>query len=226
MPNYVNNQKWGRWAIWFQIGILFFLLLTILSVGLDYMNLAFFARGQEYPVNIYDPALLKTVLKTLWALLVLPGVGVYLWWLYRAYGNLHIIASGWRFNCKMAAIGWVIPIANLFIPYLVIDDLFRLTSEYLRINYSKVYYRLWWFFWLFTQLLGLAAFWRLKDLYTLEQVITANKYMLCYYTVFSISIGLNVKTIKDYVKMETLLYQQITDQEKGVIPSRAGNEII
>lgn len=209
MSGYAANQKWGRWAIRFQVLGLVFLLLCMLAVYLDYKNLAFFMRGQQYTYHLFFRLPLQRVLKVLWVVLILPGGGIYLWWLYRAYSNLHWITAGWRYRSEMAVIGWLIPVANLFIPYFIINDLFRLTANRLHIGCANICYRSWWFFCVLTQLLGMVVFWHLGRLHNLEQMLAADRYLFYYYLMVFIMVVLNIKVMQDYIKMENILYEQV-----------------
>ena len=177
---------------------------------MDYVNLACFIRGQENPWQAWLG--LSSFLKPLWLLLIFPGMVIYLWWFYHAYRNLHLITKEGRYNCKMGVIGWLIPLFNLFIPYQIVDDLFRLTNMKLGKKYSKVFYRLWWFFWIMCHLFVVMILRHLQNLNSIGHLMTADKWLFCYYALVLITVGLKIKTLYDYWIIESMLYQKVVLQ--------------
>ena len=91
---------------------------------------------------------------------------VFMAWAYRAYENLPALGIGdRRYWTAWAVLGWVLPGANLFVPKLLIDDVWRASSPSLPArppsNWQKrpvgdVVHR-WWTLWLVTPALAVVV---------------------------------------------------------------------
>jgi hypothetical protein len=53
---------------------------------------------------------------------VVPAAALTIWWTYRVRRNLDALGAQPRFAAGWAVAGWLIPVANLVLPYLVLRD--------------------------------------------------------------------------------------------------------
>jgi len=134
-------------------------------------------------------------------------------WFSRAYSNLHQKVTGLSYSKGWAIGSWFVPILNFYRPYRIMEELYCKTETLLierkilsdedsLISYPVVW---WWF-------LSIVSFFINRVLYklkteTIEQLIS-------YTTIYIISdiIGvlfalITIKLIKNYSKMESLLFQ-------------------
>lgn len=152
------NQKRSRNAI-FMIWV--FTLLYAIPI---------FFEGFEYLyVDEYDESLGTIIFYLLWGLfsflaiiaMILSAV-TFIMWFRRAYYNLHQKVTGLSYTDGWAASSWFIPLANLFVPYAIMRDLYTRTNVLLeqsdspKLRLSNV--KIWWGLWIISGIVEWTSF--------------------------------------------------------------------
>ena len=143
-------------------------------------------------------------------------------WFRRAYANLHTVSNNLMYSEGWAAGAWFIPILNLFRPFQIMKDLYLKTNSYLSSKvegFKKVpndgLINSWWALWIIGNFLGNAVLrlsMRAEDIDDFLQLTNLSM----------ISAGLGIPTalfiiklIKDYSKLETLMFKIDSGEEIG-----------
>jgi len=129
-------------------------------------------------------------------------------WFSRAYSNLHrkvtglLYSKGWAIGC------WFVPILNFYRPYRIMKELCRKTETLLSIekpNLSETI-DVWWFLFIVSAFVDRAL--------SRFETETTIKQLMLYTTIYFFSSIINIlyalitiSIIKDYSKMESLLFQ-------------------
>ena len=135
-------------------------------------------------------------------------------WFRRAYFNLHTQVNYLEHDEGWAAGAWFVPILNLFRPYNIMRELYNETDELLKKKVEGYTTMLrgtavgwWWFFWIIAGFLGNASFRLAMHAESVEELINVTVINMASNIVGIPSALLAVKVIKDYSKMEDILYQ-------------------
>lgn len=202
----ISSEKRARFATVF---ILISVCITVLmglvgSLGVLIRQGTFFAVDQNV-INVYIAVSGFVVLA--FVMMILASAITFIMWFWKAYGNLQelgcwtLSARGWTIGC------WFIPIANLYLPYMFMREMFDGVNDLLKdrneLNVKWASTRLvlsWWI--LSAMMVVLNQFTRQLDLYFLNN---HGMYLL----VLIVTIGftvvsgiLAVRMIRSYVEAE------------------------
>ncbi|HCO66828.1 MAG TPA: hypothetical protein DIT04_03600 [Dysgonomonas sp.] len=145
-------------------------------------------------------------------------------WFRRAYFNLHEAGVPVNYSEKWAALGWFIPIANIFVPYRIMKELHTKTygllnqgehHECRRPNISRI--SIWWALWIFTGIIETISF----RIYRFDEADIASTYLSVIACILTIPLTfVTVNLINDYSDYEDALANVNSDsdfitQEKG-----------
>lgn len=157
----------------------------------------------------------------LYVIIYIISAVMFIMWFRRAYYNLHLEVKNLSYKEGWAAGGWFVPIANLFLPYKIMKELYietqKLRTRY-QIDFNKklvtTFMGWWWTIWIinrfFLQFLNQYA--RREE--TIHEIIYSTMG-----TMVSNIIGiplalLAIKVIKDYAEAEKILFKIKTDHER------------
>lgn len=129
--------------------------------------------GQEYTADYYDedniPLLIYAVIVGMGGILTF-GVAIisavtFIMWFRRAYYNLHQTPIPLSYSERWAAIGWFVPIMNLFVPFQIMKDLYQKTNIIFQQNLKTCSIQLktsnlapWWILWIITEIIDRIVF--------------------------------------------------------------------
>ncbi|MGJ8684603.1 MAG: DUF4328 domain-containing protein [Nonlabens sp.] len=126
-----NNQDRKKVAV---IAIYFAMamdVINIIGVSINYYNLA----GNDIPDFMGTMSYYLDILSGTAQLIVALIVGIlFIMWFRRAYWNLHQLVKNLDHGEGWAAGAWFVPILSLFRPYNIMQELWKDTPQYLKMN--------------------------------------------------------------------------------------------
>lgn len=151
------------------ITALHILLGTQIVSIISYLMLYFSSKPSYDPLEIVD---LEEIRRTVFFssiayvlnMVAVLSMGIcFARWFYRAYSNLHTMYDHLSCERYWAVLGWLIPVINLYRPYAIMKEMYRLTANYLHLsapdenkaNLSLDRVSLWWSLLLTRQILVL-----------------------------------------------------------------------
>lgn len=211
-----NKARAGR-----TITALHILLGTQIVLIISYLMLYLSPRPPYSPLQIVDfdeirrAVFFSSVSYYLYGMAIL-GVGIcFIQWFYRAYKNLHTVYDQLSCESYWAVLGWFIPVINLYRPYSIMKELYKLTADYLyfaktdeekyHLPLDKV--SLWWALLLTRQVLILMSLGFLNSSYINSPNISQNGSIFgILLTIFSIVITLiTIRIVRHYSIAEELM---------------------
>jgi heme/copper-type cytochrome/quinol oxidase subunit 2 len=136
--------------------------------------------------------------------IMMGSLVTFLIWFYRAYSNLHEKAPNLKRKRYWAILGWVIPIVNLYLPYLIIKEMYAniaiLTNNPSAQESIKKWttINLWWTLYILGWILDIVYY---ISIYPKTSVI----FDVVTYILIVPSVWLTVKIIQDYCRFEEQL---------------------
>src|SRR5688572_6218314 len=122
-----HNGKRAVVAIVFLCVLAGFEALQLPMEAWDYAQFNASDTGTLTQAQVDRLNLAYTVLEALWALAAMGWLIAFLMWQYRAVKNVRIVTGDSRSGPGMSVAWWFIPVANLFMPWLVLKDLWART---------------------------------------------------------------------------------------------------
>lgn len=147
-------------------------------------------------------------------------------WFRRAYYNLHQKLEPLSYSEGWAAGSWFVPILNLFRPYRIMKEMYTETQHFLlrrgidfKESLSARTVGIWWTLWIISSILGQVVFrLSLKEVY-IEDIITST-FLAMISNIVNIPLAFAaVKVIKDYARVEPLLYEFNFEEESQIFNS-------
>ena len=130
----------------------FFRFMVIIQLGLIINEVSIFISYNDYGGIDVTQSDINIGGYLLFLLLYLLAGIFFIRWFRRAYYNLHSLGTmKLRYNEWWATGGWFVPVANLFIPFQVMKDIYGKTQEAIpdrQFIYSNAGIGWWWFFFL------------------------------------------------------------------------------
>lgn len=204
------------------------IILAIESAGFIIAILKFLIyfseNGIVYYENEYNTLeIIYGYIAILYIIVSVISVITFLRWFYRAYDNLKIATKNTTYSSGWAIGFWFIPIVNLFMPYLVMKDLYVKTDR--KLLHENILYRhrlktnyigWWWALWIIAWWIGkitLRVGWNAESgviesfdehIFTLAESIC--RIFLCMITII---------VIKDYAEAEKMLFEMEENNNSG-----------
>lgn len=160
----------------------------------------------------------ETLIGLLYSLTFIVSAVTFIRWFRRAYYNMHQKVTYLSYGEGWAAGGWFVPILNWFRPLQIMNELYQYTPEFLAKSNIVVSQKLtkgilgvWWTLWVGNNILANASFQFSRRAEDIGDYILMNNLSMIS-NVVGIPLALiTIKVIKDYAKMEPLLFQ--TEEE-------------
>lgn len=142
------------------------IVITVIAVFADFYDFYSYANLAPgiNPNEVFLPSDAVNVIVVLVQVLFSIILGItFLWWIYRTNKNLRALddreemtfTPGW-------AVGWYfIPIANLFKPYQVMQEIWRVSHKN-ESGTSQALLRWWWVLWVISNIIG-QVLWRMSN---------------------------------------------------------------
>lgn len=224
-----HNEQRGKTAmilIWTVMAI-----STIISVAsaVDVFLLLQYADGQELSQTAADISdIVLRVSGYLYIAAYIISAFTFILWFRRAYYNLQVITGNTEYTDGWAAGSWFIPVANLFIPYNIMKELYTKTDQYLFVDdnedysdnrLSTNYIGWWWALWIICNVFGRVISKAMDKAETLDGIIISR----IFYTGFSLSsiilAFITIIVIRDYTEAEKRIYN-IKQNSENLLPEK------
>ena len=185
------------------------------------------AHGQEISqtaIDICDMSL--TASYGLFAIAYIISIITFIRWFRRAYYNLYTITGVTDYGDGWAAGSWFVPIANLFMPYNIMKELYVKTDRYLSVednaDYSENrlrtdYIGWWWALWIIS---GIGGNISIKVIYNLESwdSIIFGKMISLGCLLLSIVLAfVTIIVIRDYADVESQLLEMEQNKKSDIL---------
>ncbi|MDQ6885331.1 MAG: DUF4328 domain-containing protein [Candidatus Dormibacteraeota bacterium] len=150
-PAWARPYRSGRlWAVvvtvLLALTVLYFLVLIVIITFPDPFYATFDQNALDWVVRFGDLPLL-----------VLAAVS-FLAWFARAYRNLPALGGqNLQWSPRSAVLWWFVPLANLFMPYRIMAEIWKVSSEGRHALAGRVLLLAWWLTWLAAQIFGNAT---------------------------------------------------------------------
>ena len=209
-PSLRPNRERAK-GVMYTMGLALALMIPVLLIQGLWARIAFLiTHAEQVPIAVLGASLLAQMALVFLMLIVSIITLIYfLSWFHRAYYNLRLIKGKTRYAPGWAVGGWFIPIVQLFMPYQIMNELFRDTKRTLLEAYPdcskqlpKNLAGLWWTILLLpiipTSIMTLS-------LYIPVAIIVLNISNIVYLALNIAFPLITMKIIYDYSKMEKLL---------------------
>lgn len=212
MPRIRYNEQRAKNAITF---LLLVLLVEVLKILAYYSKGTFLEAAPDYG-RVAIIAFINAGI----------GIGAFvsmIMWFRRAYNNLHLSGKAHlNYSESSAAWSWFIPIFNFLRPYQIMRELWgqtihilRKNSQHLRLDIPNNWQGilgLWWFFWVSSALVGVAARRSLRGA-DIESLTSLNDLQI-FYTLLKIGFTLCfVYIIHTFRPLEEKLFESLAHEE-------------
>ncbi|HTL82250.1 MAG TPA: DUF4328 domain-containing protein [Bacteroidia bacterium] len=207
-----------------------FSMLFLIAAGyfIYYIYHHFYPSDEEQ----FQPAIQPFVLFSFEHIMlaVIAGLSIYtiiffLCWIGRAYSNLaELHVRGLAFSPGLAVGGWFIPLANLYIPYRAVSDIWKKTNEAL-CNFTKTEMKdetnpafSWWTFWLIASIVPIfVAYDQVLNATTQSAHAPSNVFIFSMIGSGSrvISLYLAIRMLRKIRKREKALRSALEEMMKG-----------
>ncbi len=200
--------------------VLFTDVLNLASSLMQYELLDRIATGENFTqaeANAND--LRETAVGILSVVMILISAITFIMWFRRAYYNLHQKINYLKYDEGWAAGCWFVPFVNLVRPFQIMQELFNETIAYLKKMKQEIPFDtntallgFWWTFWIIDNIIGQVIFRYARNAETLDQMTTLTVGYIVESSLSIICALIIIKIIKDYSKLETLLYE-VNDED-------------
>lgn len=134
------NERRGKAAMTLIWIIMAICTVMVAASAIDVFLLIQYSHGleiSEFAINISDSTL--NIGGYFFIAAYIISAITFILWFRRAYYNLHILIGSTEYGNGWAAGSWFIPIANLFIPYNIMKELYEKTDQYLFVDDNEDY---------------------------------------------------------------------------------------
>ena len=147
----------------------------------------------------------------------------FIMWFRRAYFNLHQKVNHLEFTEGWAAGSWFVPILNFIRPYQIMKELYVETENYLvknKENYTKLLniniVTIWWFSWIIISIFDRISSKLITSAKTIDEISNATLFNIVDEFVTLPLCIIAIKVIKDYSKVETILFENDRLEKKSI----------
>lgn len=220
-PNY-QRAKNAIILIWIMLGLE---IISFVSGYFQYRLLQTIAKGGEISMTAARMNdMREKIIGIIYLLTYIVSAVIFIQWFRRAYFNLHQKVEHLSYSEGMAAGCWFIPFVNLYRPYQIMRELYRETRLINSIDYNSKttrYINWWWGLWITNGVFGQIIFRTSLKAKSIEALINTTTISMIGNIVGLILSLITIKVIKDYAKLESLLFEvkeEVTTQDKLILP--------
>jgi hypothetical protein len=201
-----------QWLRWLLIATALAYLIFGLSKLAQWHVFAALRDGNE-PSEIAMTIVLQSIVLryglpgTLMSLVITGTIALFMIWTYRASANIHALgAQGFRFTPGWAVAWYWVPIANLWMPYHVMREIWRFSRNPVGPQPDTTSRLLpwWWFCWLAVVIGGSVQLRWSAPMHGLEEVISAEPLSIAASVLAIITAGLAMALINRICALQVL----------------------
>ena len=222
-----NDQR-ARYAI-AMIWVILFLNTVILIIELISLMIheGFIPAGDMPDFLIWLLITGHSYASILIFIAVIVSIVTFIMWFRRAYYNIGLRVNDLLYADGWAAGAWFIPVINLYMPFQIMRDLYKLTEKYMTLcmkepykgNLKTNYVNLWWTLWIMSFIinyLSVKVVWNVEDINT----TSTNSFVAVIGAILQIALCVvTIVVIKDYSEAEKVLIEERPEEsEYGLTP--------
>jgi hypothetical protein len=209
---YRDPRRTTQWLRWLLIATALIYLISGIS-NLAQWHVFAAVRDGSIPSEIAMRIVLESIelryglLGALRSLVIVGTMTLFVTWTYRTNGNIHALGGqGIQFTPRWAVAWYLVPIANLWMPYQVMSEIWRVSRDPTAPP-SEMTSRLlqwWWLCWLALLIAGsIHLRWSIPA-HGLEEVFSAEPLSIAFSMLAIISVGLAFVLIKRICALQVL----------------------
>ncbi|NOU60392.1 DUF4328 domain-containing protein [Marinifilum caeruleilacunae] len=207
------NQKLANALMWVMWLVLATQLLGMLSHYMQYNLLTSALNGETVTTQMAEDNDIRHTLIMLVHYLAFIGSAVlFAIWFYRGYKNYHTRFKHPSYNKSWAIWGWIVPIASLFIPYKIMNEMYNdskkklleFSEDYSFINMTSLI-TFWWVLWILSNFVSNIVSKFFEDEETIQGLIDYSMAEMILGVFFIPAAIITFKLIKDYSFIEEKL---------------------
>jgi hypothetical protein len=171
------------------------------------------------PLDVTLNDLREQSIGVLYLVVYIVSTVTFIQWFRRAYFNLHLRVDNLLHPEGWAAGSWFVPIISLFRPYQIMEELYNesndlLEKKGLNVNGLSTKYLFWWWaLWILSSLVGQVVIRYTLNAESLDDMIFATTSGM-FQNIINIPLALlAIKVIKDYSKVEPILFDMKDEEE-------------
>ena len=195
-------------------------IVSFISGYFQYDLLESAANGASItPVTATLNDLREQIIGIIYLIVYIISIVTFIQWFRRAYYNLQLKVPNLLFTDGWAAGSWFVPIISLFRPYQIMEELYNESSDLLEkkgLNVSGLstkYLFWWWALWILSSLVGQVVIRYTLNAESLDDMIFATTSGM-FQNIINIPLALlAIKVIKDYSKVEPILFDMKDEEE-------------
>ena len=195
-------------------------IVSFISGYFQYDLLESAANGASItPVTATLNDLREQIIAVIYFIVQIISIVTFIQWFRRAYYNLQLKVPNLLFTDGWAAGSWFVPIISLFRPYQIMEELYNesndlLEKKGLNVNGLSTKYLFWWWaLWILSSLVGQVVIRYTLNSESLDDMIFATTSGM-FQNIINIPLALLViKVIKDYSKVEPILFDMKDEEE-------------
>ena len=164
----------------------------------------------------------EQIIGVLYLIVYIISTVTFIKWFRRAYFNLHLRVDYLLHTEGWAAGSWFVPVISLFRPYQIMKELYEESSELLEkkgINdndLSTRYLGWWWALWIVSSIVGQFVLRYTMNAESIDELIFSTTSSM-FQNILNIPLALlAIKVIKDYSKVEPILFDLKEEEEVQV----------
>lgn len=145
---------------------------------------------------------------------------VFMQWFRRAYYNLHQKTNDLAYTDGWAVASWLIPIVNLYRPFVIMKELYIKTEKILEEQHFITFRKtnttiltIWWVIYVVNTIIGWVSFFYVFFMYNGGSIEMFYKLVQVNHIIFIIFTVIHLKIIRDYSIIENLL-QKFDDKKQ------------
>jgi len=216
MVNFLSNERRSKATVISRIVLIVVLAITIISTFMEYSLLMQINDGMyitDAQITANDS---RQSLVSMLNLIVLIVCGViYLLWFYRAYQNARLINGGLKYKQWWAIGCWFVPIMCVFMPYVIMRDMYINAALHTGLPYRNIFIKLWWAGYLITNFFDTLYARVVLQYGTIEAFMMGDIIDIVSSVLAILTVLCSIKVIRDYNAMEKLIPTTTEAFEQG-----------
>lgn len=197
--------------------------ISLISSGFQYSLLQTMASGGDYTMAQAESNDTRQMLIGLLQVVVYIVCAVFfIQWFRRAYYNLHMVFSDLSNGEGWAAGAWFVPIANLYLPYQIMKELYRKTDLALKHNMTGYTSAIdvaivgwWWALWIINNIVANVATRISLRAESIDELLSSTILDMVSSVISVPAAFLAIKVIKEYSKIEDMLHSLEEPETSG-----------
>ena len=219
MSKLKNNEQRAKNAITLILIVMIVKAISIFSNYHQYRLLQSVSHGNKISIEAAtNNDLIQRIISITYLIVFIISAITFIQWFRRAYFNLNIKVDSLENSDGWAAGCWFVPVLSLFMPYLIMKELYDKTNSLLLkqfdtyIKRSTLFVGWWWTLWITVNIFGYVIVFSTKfGTESITSLIVTTFLSIIGAFVFIPLAIITIKVIKDYSLIEKMIYEISND---------------